>query len=144
MDTSFINIKKTNQLLYVVNIKLFAKYEKELETQTKALRIYRQDLVMEFDNEKCALLIVESAKRYMMEAIKLPNKDKNQNARRNRNQQILENFWMLWRWKKKLEKECLRSTRKLQETKHQSNKYLGCAHRQILRTMPKMDQERIL
>ena len=56
------------------DIKLFAKNEKELEIQ--AVRIYSEDIEMEFGIEKCAMLIIKSDKQYMMERIELPNQEK--------------------------------------------------------------------
>ena len=44
--------EKTNHLVYMDNIKLFAKNEKELETLIHAVRIYSQDIGMEFGIEK--------------------------------------------------------------------------------------------
>ena len=39
---------------YIINIDLFATFEKELETLTQTLRIYSQDIGMEFGIEKFA------------------------------------------------------------------------------------------
>ena len=47
--------EKISHLMYIDNIKLFAKNEKELEIQ-------RQDIGMELDIEKCAMLIIRSEK----------------------------------------------------------------------------------
>ena len=58
------------------DIKLFAKNEKELETLIHAVRIYSQDIGMEFDVENCAMLVMKSSKRYMTDGIELPNHDK--------------------------------------------------------------------
>ena len=55
------------------DIKLFAKNEKELETLIKTVRIYRQDIGMEFGIEKCAMLLMKSDKRHMTEGVELPN-----------------------------------------------------------------------
>ena len=40
------------------------------------MRIYRDDIGIEFDIEKCAMLIIKSGKRYMTEGIELPNQEK--------------------------------------------------------------------
>ena len=40
-----------NHLMYMDDIKLFTKNEKELETLTHAMRIYSQDIGMEFGIE---------------------------------------------------------------------------------------------
>ena len=44
--------EKINHLMYLDDIKLFAKNEKELETLIHAVRIYSQDIGMEFGIEK--------------------------------------------------------------------------------------------
>ena len=53
---------KINHLMYMDDIKLFAKNEKELETLIHAVRIYSQDIGMEFGMEKCAILGMKSSK----------------------------------------------------------------------------------
>ncbi len=40
--------EEINRLLYMDDIKLFAKNEKELETLIHSVKIYSQDLVIEF------------------------------------------------------------------------------------------------
>ena len=62
--------------MYTDGIKLFAKNEKELETLIHALRIYSQNIRMEFDIEKCALLVMKSGKRHLTDGMELPNQDK--------------------------------------------------------------------
>ena len=49
--------------MHMDDIKLFAKNEKELETLIHAVRIYSQNIGMEFDIEKCTMLIMKSRKR---------------------------------------------------------------------------------
>ena len=49
------------------NIKLFAKNERELETLIHAVRIYSQDIGMEFDIEKFIILIMKSGKQHIAE-----------------------------------------------------------------------------
>ena len=46
--------------MYTDDIKLFAKNEKELETLIHVVRIYSQDIGMEFGIEKCAMLEMKS------------------------------------------------------------------------------------
>ena len=62
--------------MYMDDIKLFAKNEKELETLIHAVRIYSQDIGMEFGIEKCAMLVMKSGKRHMTDGMELPNHDK--------------------------------------------------------------------
>ena len=68
--------EKINHLMYMDDIKLFAKNEKELETLIHAVRIYTQDIGMEFGTEKCAMLVMKSGKRHMTDGMELPNHDK--------------------------------------------------------------------
>ena len=58
------------------DIKLFAKNEKELETLIQAVRIYSQDIGMEFGIEKCVMLVMKSGKRHLTDGMELPNQDK--------------------------------------------------------------------
>ncbi len=48
--------------MYMNDIKLFAKNEKELETLIHAVRIYSQDRGMEFGIEKSTMLVMKSGK----------------------------------------------------------------------------------
>ena len=68
--------EKINHLMYMDDIKLFAKNEKELETLILDIRISSQDLGMEFGIEKCSMLIMKSGKQHMTDGIELPNHDK--------------------------------------------------------------------
>ena len=54
--------EKFNHLMYMDDIKLFAKNEKELETLIHIIRIHSQDIGMEFGIEICALLVMKSDK----------------------------------------------------------------------------------
>ena len=56
--------------------KQFAKNEKELETLILTVRIFSQDIKMEFGIEKCAVLVMKSGKRHMTEGVKQPNEEK--------------------------------------------------------------------
>ena len=58
------------------NIKLFAKTEKELESLIHAVRIYSQDIGMEFGIEKCAILVMKSCKGHLTDRMELSNRDK--------------------------------------------------------------------
>ena len=63
------------------DIKLFAKNEKkknELETLIQAVRIYSDNIRMEFAIEKYALLITKSGKRQLSEGIELSNQEKSE------------------------------------------------------------------
>ena len=43
--------------------KLFARNEKELKTLIQTVRIYNEDVGMEFGVEKCGMLIMKSKKK---------------------------------------------------------------------------------
>ena len=62
--------------MYMGDIKLFTKIEKELETLIHAGRIYSQDIGMEFGIEKCAMLVMKSGKRHRTGGMELANQDK--------------------------------------------------------------------
>ncbi len=59
--------------MYMDNIKLIAKNKKELENLIQAVRIYSQDIGMEFGIEKCAMQVKKSGKRLITEGVELPN-----------------------------------------------------------------------
>ena len=54
------------------DIKLFGRYQ----TLIYAVRIYSQDIEMEFGREKCTMLVMISGKRYITDGIEQPNQDK--------------------------------------------------------------------
>ena len=60
--------------MYLYDINIFAKNEKELETLVQTIRIYSHDLRMEFGIGKCALL-VKKRKKEIAEGIELPNQE---------------------------------------------------------------------
>ena len=57
------------------DIKLFAKNKNEQETLTLAVRIYTQDIGMEFGIEKCAMLLMKRRKWHQTNGMELPNLD---------------------------------------------------------------------
>ena len=67
--------EKINHLMYIDDIKLFAINEKELETLIHTVRIYSQDIGMNFSIEKCAMLVIKCGKRHRTDEIELPNQD---------------------------------------------------------------------
>ena len=68
--------EKINHLMYMDDIKLFAKNEKERETLIHAVRIYSLDIGREFSIEKCAMLVMKSDKWQMTDGMEQPNDDK--------------------------------------------------------------------
>ena len=49
--------------MYIDDIKTFAKNEKEMCTLIQMIRIYSQDIRMEFGIEKCVMLMMKSRKK---------------------------------------------------------------------------------
>ena len=62
--------------MFVDDINLFAKNEKEMETLIHAVGIYIQDIGIGFDIETCAILKMRNGKRQMMKGIELPKQEK--------------------------------------------------------------------
>ena len=107
--------------MYMDDIKLFAKNENELETLIYAVRIYSQDIGMEFGIEKCAMRVMKSGKRHLMDGMERPNQDK---IRTPEKKETFKKLGILEadtikqvEMKEKIKKEYLRRARKLLETK---------------------------
>ena len=103
------------------DIKLFAKNEKEQEILIHAVRIYSQDIGMEFGIEKCAMLVMKSGKQHLTDEMELPNQDK---IRMLGEKETFEYLGILEadtikqvEMKEKIQKEYLKRTRKLLKTK---------------------------
>ena len=113
--------EKVNHLMYMDDLKHFAKNEKDLETQINTVRIYSRDIGMEFGIEKCAMLVMKSGKRHLTDGMELPNKDKIKTLAENETYKymgILEADTIKQvEMKDKIQKEYLWRTRKLLETK---------------------------
>ena len=62
--------------MYIDDIKLLGKNEKLLQILIHAVRIYSQDIGMEFGKEKCAKLVLKSDKRHLTDGMELPTEDK--------------------------------------------------------------------
>ena len=93
---------------------------------------------MEFGIEKCALLVGKSGKRHLSDGMELPNQDKIRTLGEKETYKylgILEADTIKQMEMKKIQKEYLRRTRKLLETRLccrnliKRNKSLGCAPR---------------
>ena len=99
----------------------FQKIKKELETLIHAVRIYSQDIGIEFGIEKCAMLVMKSDKRHLTYGIELPNQDKIRTLAENETYKYLgildADTIKQVEMKDKFQKEYLRRTRKLLDTK---------------------------
>ena len=97
------------------------KTKKELETLIHTVKIYSQDIRMEFGIEKCAMLVMKSGKQHLTDGMELPNQDKMRTLGENEIYKYLgvlepETIKQV-EMKDKIQKEYLRRTRKQPETK---------------------------
>ena len=113
--------EKINHLMYIDDIKLFAKIEKVLKTLIHRVRKYSQDIGMEFGIEKCAILVMKSGKRHLTDGMELPNQDKIRTLGEKETYKylgILEAHTIKQvEMKENIQKEYLRRTRKLLKKK---------------------------
>ena len=101
--------------MYMDNIKLFANIEKQLEILIHAIRIYSQDIRMEFSREKTAMPGMKSSKRPLTDGIELPSQEK---IRKHREKETYKYLGILeantikeMKTKDKIQNEYLRRTR---------------------------------
>ena len=55
------------------DLKLYSRNEKELDSLVQTIRIFNEDIGMEFDIEKCAMLVIEKGKIVKSVVIELPD-----------------------------------------------------------------------
>ena len=107
--------------MYMDDIKVFAKNQTELESLIQTIRIYTQDIGMEFGIEKCAMLVIKKGKKEITEGIELPSQEKIRSLGEKENYKylgILEADTVKQNeMKSRVKQEYLRRTRKLLETK---------------------------
>ena len=73
MEAIHFQNHKNKDHIYVDDIKLFTKTEKEMESFIQTIREYSHDIGMEFDIGKCAVFLLKNLNRETMKGIKLPN-----------------------------------------------------------------------
>ena len=108
--------------MYMDDIKLFSTNERELETMTRTVRIYSQDIGMEFGIEKYTILIMKSGKRHLTEGIEQSNQEKIRTLEEKEIYKYLgilevDTTKQVEMKEKKFKKPYLRRTRKLLDTK---------------------------
>ena len=112
---------KINHLLYMDDLKLFAKEEAGLDALIQTVRVFSSDFGMEFGIEKCAVVIMKRGKMSNSNGIKLPDDDfiKALNAEDGyKYLGVLESDAIMKnKMKEKLSKEYFRRVRKVLETK---------------------------
>ena len=67
------NKEKINHLLFMVDLKLYAKNEKGLESLVQTVQIFSDDIDMEFGTDKCATLVLKRGKTTKFDGISLPD-----------------------------------------------------------------------
>ena len=65
--------EKVNNLLFMDDLKLYAKNEKSLDSLIQTVRIFSKDIGMEFGIEKCAMLVLTRGQVATSYGIKLPD-----------------------------------------------------------------------
>ena len=70
------SLEKINHLMWKDDIKLFAKKQNKFGGSCTHIKIYSQNVGMEFGIEKCIMLIIRSKKRQIAKGIELPNKER--------------------------------------------------------------------
>ena len=65
--------EKINHLLFMDDLELYSRSEKGLYSLVQAVRVFSEDIGMEFGKEKCAMLVMEKGKIVKSVGIELPN-----------------------------------------------------------------------
>ena len=66
---------KLNHLLFMDDLKLFAKNEEQIDTLVGTVHVFSTDIGMEFGMRKCGILTMKRGKRVRSEGLKLPNNE---------------------------------------------------------------------
>ena len=64
--------EKINHLLFMDDLKLYSRNEKGLNSLVQTIRVFSEDIGMEFSIEKCAMLVIEKREIVKPVGIKLP------------------------------------------------------------------------
>ena len=64
---------KLNHLLFMEDLKLFSKGEKQVNTLVRTVHIFITDIGVQFEMKKCGLFTMKRGKVVRCEEIKLPN-----------------------------------------------------------------------
>ena len=65
--------KKLNHLLFMDDLKLFGRSERELKDLVEVVRIFSKDIGMEFGLDKCAVLVLKNGIRVHCDGVELPD-----------------------------------------------------------------------
>ena len=65
--------EKINHLLFMDNLKLYSRHEKELDSLVQTIGIFSKDIEMEFGIKNCAMLVIEKGNIVKSGGIELPD-----------------------------------------------------------------------
>ena len=125
-----------NHLLFMDDLKLYAKTPNQLDSLIQTVRIFSNDIGMKFGIEKCAILIIKRGRMTQSDGITLPDDTNIRSSKKGEGYKylgVLEADVMLHRqMKEKITKEYLRPARKVTQSKlngefDPGNKYVGIA-----------------
>ena len=115
------NKVKINHLLYMDDLKLYGKTQKDLESLIQTVRIYSSDMGMEFGLEKCASLVMKRGKIVESDGITLPDDKMIRNLKEDESYKYLSvqelDDIKTSEMKERVSKEYKRRVRKVLETK---------------------------
>ena len=66
-------IGRVDHLLFMDDLKLYGKNEREVDTLAHTVRVFSEDIGMQFGINKCAVLIMKKGKMTKCEEIKMPD-----------------------------------------------------------------------
>ena len=118
------------------------------------MKIYSQNIGMEFGIEKCAIQIMRNGKRQKTDGIELPNQERIRILGKKENHKYLgkveadaiKQAEMKEKKNKRVSQENEKTTpnQTIWQKSHQRDKNLGCPTRKILGTILEVDEERTL
>ena len=65
-----------NHLLYMDDLKLFDKTEKQIDVLVNTVRIFSEDIRMGFGIKKCGVLVIKKGRYHHSEGIEMPSQEK--------------------------------------------------------------------
>ena len=65
--------EKINHLLFMDDLKLYSRSEKGLDSLVQTVRVFREDIGIEFGIEKCAMLVMKKGRIVKSVGIELPD-----------------------------------------------------------------------
>ena len=115
------NGEKINRLLYMDDLKLFAKNEKDLDSLIQSVRVFSTDIGMQFGVKKCAVLILKRGRKIKSDGIRISGNNFIKSLQENDGYKylgVLQNDEVMEKeMKEVITKEYKRRVRKVLETK---------------------------